>query len=199
MQFDAIVICLLRPFQEVDVNVMELEQHPRSQCSAYATHAMSIMWAYRARWGLAHCTSILQGLVTVAFKLLFHLKKNALSDKAFKRACQGLSECSRTWPLANLILLTIKSMAERFELSLPMSCDEYFQGLSAADSMPQKDCDLRVPAVIPSNLLPDANGDPKNVQFGAYDGQMMDFLEYLRERENREGGNMGVELPNEVR
>ena len=185
MQFDAIVICLLRPFQEVDVNVMELEQHPRSQCSAYATHAMSILWAYRARWGLAHCTAILQGLITVVFKLLFHLKKNSLSDKAFKSACQGLSECSRIWSLASLILLTVKSMAELFGLSLPMSCNEYFEGLPPVDDIPQRGCDLRVPAVIPSNLSSGPHGDLKDARYGAYDGHMMDFLEYLRERETR--------------
>ena len=75
-------------------------------------------------------------------------------------------------------------MAIRFDLTLPTSCNEYFQDLSIGDSIPQRDCDLRIPAVIPSNLLPEADGDLKNAKFGAYGGQMMDFLEYLKEREN---------------
>ena len=120
--------------------------------------------------------------MTVVFKLLFHLDSHTLSDKAFARACQGLFECSKVWNLTNLILLVIKSMAQMFHITLPDSCTEYFENLSAAGTTTEHDCDLRIPATIPSDFQ-DANRDPKFANQGSYDGHMINFLEYLKEQE----------------
>ncbi|KAI9830707.1 MAG: hypothetical protein M1826_004536 [Phylliscum demangeonii] len=139
IQFDAVAIRLLRPFREKPSEGDGTADDPRYLTLGHRCNALSTLWIYRANYTLARGCSIMQGLLTVAFALVFDLRGDDVPDEAFTRVCQALCEVSDYWPIAGMTLQVLKALITRHRLTPPPRAARY---LTVESKLPPLDSRL---------------------------------------------------------
>ncbi|KAF7550216.1 hypothetical protein G7046_g8085 [Stylonectria norvegica] len=117
LSFDILVIKLLEPF--IQFSFLEFDgQTALSQSFLHSSHIVSSVWNYRTAFGVRHEYWLIQACRVAAMAVVLHLTPVTVQAETFLKACELLQEMGHV-PLANLILLTLRSIVTQGNIEVP--------------------------------------------------------------------------------
>jgi hypothetical protein len=117
-------ITMIRMFESMPTELEEAD--PTFRLITHAHSIISTLWTFRALYTLRNEMWCMQGFLSAATSLLFHLQQGSAELDSFVKACQGLFEMSERMPLSLALLSVVRNLVALHRIQIPYSGQSFF-------------------------------------------------------------------------